>query len=79
MQTCMLQVVILSWSAGSWYHDLIVCFGFLLVPGTVISVPGAIGGSWNDHLIVCFGLVWFSPCARHLHICAWSKWWQLQE
>jgi len=99
-------------SAGSWYHDLficfglvfsvcqapsylcleqmvavgmttwssvLVCFGFLRVPGTFTSVPGANGCSWNDHLIFCFGLVWFSPCARHLHICAWSKWWQLQE
>jgi hypothetical protein len=72
----MLQVVILSWSAGSWYHDLIICF--FLVTGTFISVPAAIGGSWNDHLIVCFGLVWFSPCARHLHICAWRKWLQLE-
>jgi hypothetical protein len=25
----MLQVVILSWSAGSWYHDLIICFGLV--------------------------------------------------
>jgi hypothetical protein len=68
----MLQVVILSWSAGSWYHDLIICFGFgfLVVPGTFISVPGAIGGSWNDHLIVCFwfGLV-FSVCQAPSYLC----------
>jgi hypothetical protein len=25
----MLQVVILSWSAGSWYHDLIIWFGLV--------------------------------------------------
>jgi hypothetical protein len=23
-------------------------------------------------------LVWFSPCAMHLHICAWNKWLQLE-
>jgi len=65
------------WQFVSW-PDHLFWFGFLRVSGTFISVPGANGGSWNDHLIVCFGLVWFSPCARHLHICAWSKWLQLE-
>ncbi len=72
----MLQVVILSWSAGSWYHDLIIWFGL------VFSVCQAPSYLCLEQMVAVAGmttwssvLVWISPYARQLPICACSKWW----
>jgi hypothetical protein len=49
--------------------SVLVWFGFLRVPGTFISVPGANGGSCrNDHLIICLGLI-FSLCQATSYLC----------
>jgi hypothetical protein len=76
MQTCVLQVVFVPLSVGSWIHELVISFDCFLVTGTFLSLSlDGSGGSWNDELIY----LGFSPCSRHLHICAWSKWWQWSD
>jgi hypothetical protein len=76
MQTCVLQVVFVPLSVGSWIHELVISFDCFLVTGTFLSLSlDGSGGSWNDELIY----LGFSPCSRHLHICAWSKCWQWSD
>jgi hypothetical protein len=62
MQTCVLQVVFVPLSVGSWIHELVISFDFFLVTGTFLSLSldHGSGGSWNDELIY----LGFSPCSR---------------